>query len=187
MNTFSRDAPRILETERLILRAPSEMSYGSTVNAAIRCSHQELKEWLPFAQNVPSLKETESNLKKAYDDFIERKSFRYLIFKKESLEFVGVVTLMSINWEVPKCEVGYWIDTRSTGKGYMREAVKCLKELGTSHLKFNRMQIRCESTNYKSRSIPESLGFELEGILKNEDLSADGKRLTDTCIYAITT
>ena len=31
---------------------------------------------------------------------------------------------------------------------------------------------------------PEKLGFELEGILRNDDLSADGKKLTDTCIYA---
>ncbi|WP_339146589.1 MULTISPECIES: GNAT family N-acetyltransferase [unclassified Sutcliffiella] len=186
MNTFSRNAPQILETDRLILRAPFEKSDGATVNTAIRHSHNELKEWLPFAQSVPLLEETEKNLKQAYDDFINRKSFRYLIFNKNTLEFVGVVTLLSINWEVPKCEIGYWSDTRATGKGYMNEAVTSLKELGTNYFKFNRMEIKCESTNYKSRSIPEKLGFELEGILKNEDLSADGKKLTDTCIYAIT-
>lgn len=186
MNECSKGAPHTLITERLILRAPSEVSDGAMVNAAIRYSHKELKEWLPFAQSVPTVEETENNLIQSYDDFINRKSFRYLMLKKNTLEFVGVITLLAINWEVSKCEIGYWTVTHSTGKGYMKEAVKCIKELGINHFKFNRLEIKCESTNYKSRSIPEKLGFELEAILKNEDLSADGTRLTDTCIYAIT-
>ena len=66
----------------------------------------------------------------------------------------------------------------------MLEAVKGLCELGLNQINFKRVEIRCESTNLKSRSIPEKLGFELEGILKNEDLSADGSKLIDTCIYA---
>lgn len=67
----------------------------------------------------------------------------------------------------------------------MSEAVKNLTELGLIHIKFKRIEIRCESTNLRSRSIPERLGFELEGILKNDELSADSSKLTDTCIYAI--
>jgi ribosomal-protein-serine acetyltransferase len=67
----------------------------------------------------------------------------------------------------------------------MTEAVSELTNLGFQKLKFRRIEIRCESTNYKSRSIPVKLGFELEGILKNDDLSADGSKLTDTCIFSI--
>jgi ribosomal-protein-serine acetyltransferase len=54
------------------------------------------------------------------------------------------------------------------------------------NLKCRRIEVRCESTNIKSRSIPERLGFKLEGILRNDDLSANGKNLTDTCIFAKT-
>jgi ribosomal-protein-serine acetyltransferase len=67
----------------------------------------------------------------------------------------------------------------------MLEAVKELSKIGLNQLKFKRIEIRCESTNLRSRAIPEKLGFELEGTLKNDDLSADGSKLTDTCIYAI--
>ncbi|PYF08328.1 acetyltransferase (GNAT) family protein [Ureibacillus chungkukjangi] len=66
----------------------------------------------------------------------------------------------------------------------MKEAVEALTNVGLNKIQFNRIEIRCESTNLKSRAIPEKLGFELEGILKSEDLSADGSKLTDTCIYA---
>lgn len=66
----------------------------------------------------------------------------------------------------------------------MTEAIHELTHFAMVDLKARRLEIRCESTNTKSRTIPEKLGYELEGILRNEDFSADGKRLTDTCIYA---
>lgn len=67
----------------------------------------------------------------------------------------------------------------------MTEAVKELINLGLNHFKFRRIGIMCESTNLKSRAIPEKLGFVLEGTLRNDDLSADGNKLTDICVYSI--
>jgi len=184
MNPLLLDIPLQLETERLMLRVPRYSVDSSIVHAAIRDSIHELKPWLPFAQTIPSVDETEVNLRQAYIHFLERESFRYLIFHKDTEEFIGVTSFEDVNWDIPKCHIGYWIHTKYSGNGYMLEAVKGLVELGLDLMKFNRIEIRCESTNLKSRSIPERLGFELEGILKNEDLSADGSRLTDTCVYA---
>ncbi|WP_336882457.1 GNAT family N-acetyltransferase [Priestia koreensis] len=179
------DAPIQLETERLLLRAPRQSGDGSIVNQAIRESIHELKVWLPFAQKLPTIEETEMNVREAHIDFLKRKSFRFLIFHKVTKEFIGVTSFQEINWNVPKCEIGYWIHTEFSGNGYMTEAVRELSNVGLQQMKFKRIEIRCESTNLKSRSIPEKLGFELEGILKNDDVSADGSKLTDTCIYSI--
>ncbi|MBS8263918.1 N-acetyltransferase [Mesobacillus boroniphilus] len=184
-NPILLDIPSQLDTERLILRAPNRTGDGSIVNQAIRDSFSELKAWLPFAQKLPEVEETEINLRKAHINFLKRESFRFLIFKKETNEFIGSVSLQGIDWAIPKCEIGYWINTKFSGSGYMTEAVKALTNFGLNHLKFNRIEIRCESTNLKSRAIPEKLGFELEGVLRNDDLSADGSKLTDTCFYSI--
>ncbi|MBN8204194.1 GNAT family N-acetyltransferase [Bacillus sp. NTK034] len=184
MNPLLLDIPLQFETERLKLRVPRQSVDSSIVNVAIRDSFNELKPWLPFAQTIPTLEETEVNLRKANINFLKRESFRYLIFHKGSKDFIGVTSFEGVNWDIPKCHIGYWINTKYSGNGYMLEAVQGLTELGLSLIKFKRIEIRCESTNLKSRSIPEKLGVELEGILKNEDLSADGSKLTDTCIYA---
>lgn len=179
------DIPSQIETERLLLRAPNRRGDGRIVNQAIRDSFNELKAWLPFAQKLPAVEETEINLRNAYIKFLKRESFRFLIFHRETNDFIGTVSLQGIDWNIPKCEIGYWINTNFGGNGYMTEAVKALTDFGLNQLKFKRIEIRCESTNLKSRAIPENLGFKLEGVLRNEDLSADGTRLTDTCYYSI--
>lgn len=185
MNPLLFEVPLQIETERLILRAPHKVGDGEIVNQAIIDSLYELKPWLLFAQELPTVEETEINLREAYINFLKRESFRFLIFDKDTNDFIGVTSFDNIYWDIPKSEIGYWINTSYSGKGYMTEAVKELVDYGLDSLNFRRIEIRCESTNYKSRAIPERLGFVLEGTLRNEDLSADRRELTDTCVYSV--
>jgi ribosomal-protein-serine acetyltransferase len=185
MNPILIDVPLQIETDRLILRAPLQAGDGNVVNQAIKDSINELKQWLFLYQAIPTVEETEIILRNAHIDFLKRESFRYLIFHKGTNDFIGTASLHRINWKISKCEIGYWINSQFSGNGYMTEAVSELTNLGFQQLKFRRIEIRCESTNFKSRSIPEKLGFELEGTLRNDDLSADGSKLTDTCIYSM--
>jgi len=186
MNPLLLDIPLQLETDRLILRAPLQTGEGEIVYQAIRDSFYELKAWLSLFQELPTVEETEILLRNAHINFLKRESFRYLIFDKGGdKDFIGTTSLHRIDWDIPKCEMGYWINTKYSGNGYMTEAVKELANFGLNHLGFKRIEIRCESRNFKSRSIPEKLGFIFEGTLRNEDLSADGSKLTDTCIYSI--
>jgi ribosomal-protein-serine acetyltransferase len=185
VNPILLDIPLQLETSRLILRAPRQTGDGSVVNKAIRESFPELKAWLPFAQTIPEAEETEINLRMAHVKFLKREAFRFLLFEKETNEFIGTASLQDIDWDIPSCQIGYWMNTAFTGKGYMTEAVQELTNLALNTISCRRVEIRCESENRKSRAIPEKLGFSLEGTLRNEDLSADGNRLTDTCIYSV--
>jgi RimJ/RimL family protein N-acetyltransferase len=184
MNPVMLDIPNNIETERLILRMPLPGD-GKVVNEAIKESHSELKPWLGFAQNLPSVEDTETNTREAHANFITRKALRYLVFCKGTNQFIGSTGFHNIDWVIPKFEIGYWIDTRMSGKGYMREAVERLTELALNDLNGKRVEIRCERENMKSRRIPEQLGYELEGIIKRDELSVDGKRVTDTCIYGM--
>ncbi|MBX0356100.1 GNAT family N-acetyltransferase [Halobacillus sp. Nhm2S1] len=183
MDPVMRDVKTPIETERLILKMP-EPGDGTVVNAAIQRSVNELKPWLGFVQETPTVEDTESNAREAHAKFLLRQNLRYLVFLKEDMTFVGSTGFHRMDWDVSKFEIGYWMDTAHSGKGYMREAVDALTAYALNDLGGARVEIRCESENKKSRVIPESLGFELEGILRNEDRSVDGKRLTDTCIYA---
>lgn len=183
MNPVMLDVKTRIETDRLILRMPKPGD-GKIINEAIKASINELRPWLAFARENPSVEDTEINTRQAYTKFLSRESLRYLVFRKKDHTFIGSTGFHNIQWEIPKLEIGYWIDTKYSGKGYMREGVGALTLYALNELNCARVEIQCESENKKSRAIPEALGFDLEGVLRNEDLSVDGKRLTDTCIYA---
>lgn len=46
----------------------------------------------------------------------------------------------------------------------MTEVVQGLLNFAVTHLHARRIEIRCDSNNYRSRAIPERLGFTLDGI-----------------------
>lgn len=177
------EVPEEFFTDRLKLRMPKPGD-GKEVNAAIKASMDELKPWMPFAQEDPSPEDTEINTLQAHIKFLKRESLRYLIFDRKTDEFIGTTGFHDIEWEIPKLEIGYWLSTEHSGKGYMTEAVSALTDLAINSFGCHRVEIRCDAENIKSRAVAESLGYTLEGVLHNDELSIDGKRLVDTCIYA---
>ena len=88
------------------------------------------------------------------------------MFDKVNLVFIGIINPHTINWEVPSFELGYWIRTPYSGKGYMTEAVNALTQYSFKQMHAIRLEVRCDPNNIKSRKIPERLGFEQEAILK---------------------
>lgn len=183
MNPLLYDFPEGFETDRLLIRIPRPGD-GKTVYNSLKTSINELKPWMPFAQKEQSEMEVEINIRESYIKFLKREDLRLLVFLKETGEFVASSGLHRIDWSIPKFEIGYWIDTRFSGKGYMTEAVQGIMDFAINELKARRLEIRCDSKNMKSRAIPERIGFTLEGILKNDGLSAETNELRDTCIYA---
>lgn len=183
MNPILLDFPNQFTTERLLIRMPFPGD-GKVVYEGVIASINELKCWLPSAQREHSVQDIEVNIREAHSKFLRREDLRLLIFHKETNQFIGSSGLHKPDWTVPKFEIAYWIDTRFSGKGYMTEAVQGISEFAFTELKARRLEIRCDTLNYKSKAIPERLGYSLEGTLRNENFTADGSRLRDTFIYA---
>ncbi|PHA02301.1 GNAT family N-acetyltransferase [Bacillus pseudomycoides] len=183
MNPLLLNFPTQFYTERLLIRMPRPGD-GKEVYKAINESIEELKPWMPFAQKEQTEQEVEANIRDSHVKFLAREDLRLLIFLKQTGEFVASSGLHRINWDIPKFEIGYWIHSRFNGQGYMTEAVTGIINFAFNELQANRVEIRCDSRNVKSRAIPEKLGFKLEGVLENNSVSVDGAELRDTCIYA---
>ncbi|WP_163102970.1 GNAT family N-acetyltransferase [Peribacillus alkalitolerans] len=183
MDPILFDFPTEFTTERLLIRMPKSGD-GKVVYDAIVASLTELKPWMPFAHKDQSPEDVEANIREAHLNFLKREDLRLLVFLKETGEFIASSGLHRIDWSIPKFEIGYWIDSRYSGQGYMTEAVEGIMDFAFSELKARRIEIRMDTENHKSRAIPERLGFTLEGILRNNGVSVDSEKLTDTCIYA---
>lgn len=176
--------PHEFYTERLLIRLPLPGD-GKVVYEAKQASNEDLRKWLPFAQKEQTLEETEVNVREAHIEFLKRTDLRLHIFHRETGAFIGCTGLHRIDWEVPKFEIGYWINSKQSGKGYMTEAVHGVTNFAFRELKANRVEIHCDTKNIKSRAVPERVGYKLEGIHYKDSIAIDRNELRDTCIYAI--
>ena len=70
------------------------------------------------------------------------------------------------------------------GKGYVTEAVKELTAAAFGDMAANRVEIRCDSRNHRSRRVAELAAFHLEAELRYDARANDG-RLRDTTVYVL--
>ncbi|MBU9709174.1 GNAT family N-acetyltransferase [Paenibacillus sp. AK121] len=165
--------PEQFQTERLTIRAP-QWGDGAAVNEAIRESVHELRPWLLFARNLPTVEESEIRSRQARLKFLDRSDMVLYVFDTASGQFVASSGLHRMNWDARRFEIGYWLRTSWTGKGIITEAVHGVTDFAIQHLHANRLEILCDSRNTRSAKVAERAGFTLEGILRNVECDEEG-------------
>ncbi|MBR3782554.1 MAG: GNAT family N-acetyltransferase [Alphaproteobacteria bacterium] len=80
-------------------------------------------------------------------------------------------------------EIGYWLDKDMNGRGIMTRAVKQLMKLAFEIWNANRVEIQAAVENIKSRAIPERLGFNQDGILRQREIVREGE-IQDVVMYS---
>jgi len=170
-----------ITTDRILLRPP-QAGDGPGLNTAIIESLKELHPWMPWARTIPTVDESEDNVRRAQAKWLLREDLRLPIFDKNTESVIGSSGLHRINWEIPLFEIGYWIRTSCVGKGYATEASNALTRFAFEQLKAKRVEIRCSLRNEASATIAKKLGYEFEACLKETDAFAlDGPR--DTLVF----
>lgn len=79
--------------------------------------------------------------------------------------------------------MGYWLAENCTGKGIITKSCKVIINYAFETLALNRIEIKCGTGNYKSKGIPEKLGFVQEGILHQAEYLNDG--YIDLYLYSL--
>ena len=176
------DIPESLETSRLWLRA-TRAGAGAAANEAVRESHAELRPWMPWAREVPSAEESEKHCVEMQAKWLSREILDFCFVRKSDGVLIGKGGLHTIDWTVPKMQIGYWIRTSCAGQGYATEATAGLVALACDRLAARRLEITSDARNSPSRRVAEKSGFKLEGILRQSRRGADGE-LADACMYA---
>ncbi len=98
-------------------------------------------------------------------------------------ELAGVIGFNSLDWKNSIGHIGYWLGAAYQGNGIMTRAVSGLIDYGIYPLALNRIEIRAAVDNWKSRAIPERLGFVQEGQIRQAELLYDYH--ADHAIYGL--
>jgi RimJ/RimL family protein N-acetyltransferase len=176
------EVPETLATPRLVLRPPRPGD-GPLVNAAVLESLAELKPWMPWADPAPTVEDSEEFARRAQATFRTRTELNWLFVLAGTGELAGIGGIHTLDWKVPRGEIGYWARTRFAGRGLVREAVNALTRLCFDTLGLVRIEIRCDPRNEPSARVARAAGYQLEGVLRQQSRGVGGD-LRDTLLFA---
>ncbi|MFD0713407.1 GNAT family N-acetyltransferase [Paenibacillus sp. GCM10027626] len=182
INPMLLPIPESFESDRLLIRAPLPGD-GAAVNEAMKESAEELRCWMPWAQTMPTIEQSELNIRRSQLQFMERSDLRLLLFHKNDAHFIGSSGLHRIDWQARKFEIGYWVRTSCSRQGFITEAVEAISQFAIDQLQANRIEIRCDARNVRSALVAERLQFTLEGTLRRDHCDPEGL-LQDTLVFA---
>lgn len=172
-NTRVERLPREIVTERLSLRpyaldeAPAIFSLVDRNRADFIESHPKTIE----ALGMPS--QAEDYVIDKLREWRMGASFCYGAFLRAGGTLVGQISAKNVDWERLSAELGYFLDARSRGAGLAREmATAVLAHL--DRLRFRRVFVRIIPGNEPSLRLARSVGFEEEGLHRNEFLTLRG-------------
>lgn len=173
-----------LHTDRLVLRCPREGD-GELVHEAVVESLDALRAWpasVPWAMGEPSVAASEIFCRESLAAFTRRSALTYFAFDRTGA-FVASTDLHGIDWAIPKFELGYWCRSSRQRQGLTGEAIAALVRYAFDSLGAWRVGVRTDEANVASRRLCETVGLQLEGILRNDRITPAGV-LCNTCVYA---
>jgi len=179
--------PERIEGERVVLR-PYADADAEALRSAVDESRERLKPWMPWWETHRHVDETREFIAGRQAALLTRKDYVLGIFDRASGRLLGGTGLHGgptgpIDWNLRRFETGYWMRTGAEGHGYVTEAIRTLVPVAFRDLHANRIEIRCDPANERSWRVAERCGFTLEGTLRNDRLTTDG-RLTSTRVYS---
>ncbi|MFJ7408447.1 MULTISPECIES: GNAT family N-acetyltransferase [unclassified Lysinibacillus] len=145
-------------------------------------SRETLREWLPFVDNVKTVKDTEQFVRNAMQQYADNNGIQAGIYYDGKL--AGVIGYHQVNWQHKWTSIGYWLGSDFVGKGLVTNSMMAFIDFAFDYLKLNRIEVRVAVGNIRSRTIPKVLGFNEEGRLRDAEWLYDHH--VDQVVYGIT-
>jgi [ribosomal protein S5]-alanine N-acetyltransferase len=150
-----------LETERLILRAPS-LADADSVKAVV--NHPDIAKMtlnIPYPYPDDGAIRWISNLQSS-----EAMHYNFLITMKDNGTMMGGIGIHP-HERFKRAEIGYWLGLDFWNKGYATEAARRIIDFGFEELGLERIEAQFFPENPASRRVMEKSGMQFEGIMRN--------------------
>ncbi|ASA24569.1 GNAT family N-acetyltransferase [Paenibacillus donghaensis] len=157
--------------EDLVLK-PLSTEHAREMFALVEHSRSRLRRWLPWVDGVTEQSHIISFIRNAASQSSDNGGFTAGLWIDGVM--AGVIGYHAIDWHNRSVGIGYWLGEGYEGKGYMTSACRVFVDYALLELALERVEIRCATGNTSSRSIPERLGFVLEGVIRQAEKLPDG-------------
>jgi RimJ/RimL family protein N-acetyltransferase len=131
-----------------------------------------------------NLEDTKAHLKDVIAKAERKNYFPFVVVDIATNKIISSIQVKSVDWSIPKAELGYYIDSAYEGKGIVATAISFITHFCFEELKFEKLYIRTHEENVPSRKVAEKNGFELEGIIRLDYKTTSG-RVVDLMYYGL--
>ena len=160
------ELPDELLGPRVLLRPYAEDDAPALWAAVDESRTGSLGEWMPWVKEYRAPEDALATVRRLRARWLLREDLVTAIFERPTGRFLGGSGLSRIDWTIRRFEIGYWLRTSAIGHGYVTETVQLLSRLAFDRLNANRVEIRMDVRNTRSRAIPVRLGFVFEGCMR---------------------
>lgn len=159
----SLDGFPVLESERLLLRAPREADVPATF--ALFSDPTVMRYW----SRAPMTEEREAVefLDGIARGFHERSFINWIVVERATAQMIGTCTLYEILPQHLRSGIGYALLPSSQGRGFASEAVSMAVIWAFEVLGMHRVEADIHPDNLPSRRVLERCGFHEEGLLRD--------------------
>ncbi|MEP0849315.1 GNAT family N-acetyltransferase [Funiculus sociatus GB1-A4] len=164
------------ETELKLL----EVEHAEELFALTDSCRNYLREWLPWVDGTKTVEDTKSFIESSLK-FSANDGFPVGIWYKGRI--AGCIAYHTIDWDNRSTSIGYWLGENFQKRGLMTKACGAMVHYALDELNLNRVEIRCGVGNFKSRAVPERLGFTNEGTLRESQWLYD--HFVDLVVYGM--
>ncbi|TOB49044.1 RimJ/RimL family protein N-acetyltransferase [Vibrio parahaemolyticus] len=170
-----------LEVEKGLQLALVEPQFAPLYLEIVTREKEYLSKWLAWPQHAENSDFFLSFIKQSLHDYADGKSLVCAMFYDSNL--VGNISFNTINQDLKKVEIGYWLSAEYQGRGIVSKSVTKLIEMAFTKLNIQKIEISAAVENQPSRRVCERLGFSLEGVITcSENLNG---RVVDHAIYGL--
>lgn len=167
--------------EQIVVR-PHRIEDAAPLRAAVLESVNEIGRWMPWCHAGYSEAEAREWVTASERKFREGSEFE-LVISNPAGDFLGVCGLNSINEAYRLANLGYWLRTSATGRGFATAAVRQVIEFAFRKTNLARLEIVCAVGNHRSQRVAERVGALREAVL-HDRLVLHGQT-HDAVLYAV--
>ena len=113
-----------------------------------------------------------------------RSYYPFVVTERPTQKLVGYIDIKNIDWNIPKAELGYFIDEQYEGRGILTKALSKIIAYCFDNLQIIKLLVRTHAENTGSRKVVEKNGFTVEGIIRNDYKTTNGK-IVDLVYYGL--
>lgn len=168
-----------IETERVRLRHLEESDTDSLFEIFSNEEAMRFWSWVPYKERA----QAETLLAEIHENFQQKSHFQWGIALRSDDKVIGTTTLFRFDEQSRRAELGYILNRRFWGKGFVSEALSALFDFAFEKFDLNRLEAEIEPRNTASVKTVERLGFQKEGYMR-ERWIVDGE-VQDTLFYGL--